>query len=344
MPLHLLPKKSWNVYNPQNILRVQHDEAAAAAHSSQQDHLLQSHDAACRLALLRGQSPPPPPAALDSASEKPHRGKEESPGKSERRKKRKLQGEDDTDRDIRVARADREVADEARVRLEGGRYGKSAGRDAPLYDGEGHIDLFPVEARKDNRVEGNVEAEREKRRKEREVVDQYTMRFSNAAGRDVGVGRPWYAGGGGKGGVNAAEEGDAELALVESKNVWGREDLGRKGREKARIDMGDPLASMKKAQVQLKQSEGDKRRWKEERARELEGVVDRREKDKGQERRKHRREDREDADELTGFSLDATAPNPEKNEENRESRPGRKEKGHRHRHHHRSRRHDASQS
>ncbi|KAF5015673.1 hypothetical protein F66182_12905, partial [Fusarium sp. NRRL 66182] len=31
MPLHLLGKKSWNVYNPDNIARVRRDEEQAKA-------------------------------------------------------------------------------------------------------------------------------------------------------------------------------------------------------------------------------------------------------------------------------------------------------------------------
>ncbi|KAK3061536.1 hypothetical protein LTS18_005976, partial [Coniosporium uncinatum] len=330
MPLHLLGKKSWNVYNPQNIERVKRDEAAAAAREEEQDRLLQEYDAARRLAILRGEEPPAPPPGLEPEPKK-FRRRDESPSKSDRRKRRRLQGEDDTDRDIRLAQADREAAESARERLgaEGtdSQHRKSKTSDAPLHDHAGHIDLFPVDPR-NNKVEKNAEAEKEKRRKERELEDQYTMRFSNAAGKD-GVGRkPWYADGGGVQGADTATGEDTELASVESKDVWGREDLRRKDRERARINTGDPLAFMKKAQVQLRQSEGDKRKWQEERARDLDNIVGRREEEKRRERRKHRPEDREDTHGLEEFSLDVPALDRNRDVGTRETRRSRRNNEH----------------
>ena len=55
----------------------------------------------------------------------------------------------------------------------------------------------------------------------------------------------------------------------QSKDVWGNEDPRRKEREQARITSSDPFAFMQKAQVQLKRSKEDKRRWADERERDL---------------------------------------------------------------------------
>ncbi|CCF31962.1 hypothetical protein CH063_00727, partial [Colletotrichum higginsianum] len=59
MPLHLLGKKSWNVYNADNIARVRRDEAAAKAKEEAEEQRMQEVDAERRLAILRGEAPPP---------------------------------------------------------------------------------------------------------------------------------------------------------------------------------------------------------------------------------------------------------------------------------------------
>lgn len=120
------------------------------------------------------------------------------------------------------------------------------------------------------RREKNEEAEREKRRKERALEDQYTMRFSNAAGRG-GLGQqPWYASMNSKT-ARQDEATDKALAFPEmdNKNVWGNEDPLRNRREESRIASNDPFAFMQKAQLQLKKSKEDKKIWAAERDREL---------------------------------------------------------------------------
>ncbi|RMD40412.1 hypothetical protein DV735_g4729, partial [Chaetothyriales sp. CBS 134920] len=98
MPLHLLGKKSWNVYNTDNIARVRRDEAAARAEQAEKERQQHEHEAGARLALLRGEIADRSSAVDDAGS----LGTEDIPGS--RRKKRRLAGEDDTDRDIRLAR------------------------------------------------------------------------------------------------------------------------------------------------------------------------------------------------------------------------------------------------
>ena len=140
--------------------------------------------------------------------------------------------------------------------------------DAPLTDHAGHIDLFPVDMKEALRREKNAEAEKEKRKKERAFEDQYTMRFSNAAGKN-GLDSPWYST------QRKAPHPDEEAAAalnypgLENKDVWGNEDPRRKERDQARISSSDPFAFMQKAQTQLKKSKEDKKKWADERKREL---------------------------------------------------------------------------
>ncbi|KAH3919845.1 hypothetical protein HBI56_031770 [Parastagonospora nodorum] len=263
MPLHLLGHKSWHVYNSANIARVKADEEAAAAREAADEQRMQELDAARRAAILRGQTPPPLP---DEAEKKDHpERKRERDDRGHTRKRRKLAGEDDTDMDIRLAAsitAPKEDDDEKNAKVLKLRNTKL---DAPLTDHAGHIDLFPIDTKEANKREKNAEVEKEKRRKERAFEDQYTMRFSNAAGRE-GLDKPWYA---------AQQKHDAEdsTALdyphLENKNVWGNEDPRRKEREHARITSNDPFAFMQQAQSQLKKAKQDKKKWAAEREREL---------------------------------------------------------------------------
>lgn len=293
MPLHLLGKKSWNVYNADNIARVKADEAAAAAREAAKDQRMQELDAERRAAILRGRTPPPlleeaadQDTASKTARDKDHHG---------RGRKRKLAGEDDTDMDIRLAksvvapRGDDEM-DAKVLKL------RNTASDAPLMDHAGNIDLFPVDMKEAIKREKNAEVEKEKRKKELALEDQYTMRFSNAAGRS-GLAQPWYTAQHKpqedtvKNRIEAVDEGFA------NKDVWGNEDPRRKERELSRISTNDPFAFMQKAQAQLKKSKQDKKKWIEERGRELKdlkAVQD--EDDRRSRHRKRRREHRNDVD------------------------------------------------
>ncbi|KAF9634460.1 hypothetical protein BFW01_g5355 [Lasiodiplodia theobromae] len=301
MPLHLLGKKSWNVYNPANIERVRRDEAAAQAREEEAERRMDEYDAARRMAILRGEKPPSPPPDLIEEGQKPHR-EDASRGP----KRRRLAGEDDTDRDIRVAR---EIADQGRETREQllKRNESKQPSDAPLMDHSGHIDLFPVDHKAARKAEKNAEREAEEAKKKRELEDQYTMRFANAAGRD-GLSKPWYANAS-KGSEHASR---AEELEEPGKDVWGNEDPRRKDRERVRMEASDPLAFMKKAQVQLKEAERDRKRWLAERQQEMltmDAAAHRESKSK------------HDPDELEGFSLDVPS----------------REKGARHERHHESR-------
>ena len=296
LPRHLLGKKSWNVYNAENLARVRRDEAEAQVQEEEHERRMQDIDAERRLAILRGTTPPPLPVEdnLDDERRSPKKRGRHDVGREDYRKRRRLRGEDDTDRDIRLAKEDREMGERAREGLSGESNKKKKGTsDAPLIDHSGHIDLFPQEKsskRKDQ--EKNAEAEREAEKKKREFEDQYTMRFSNAAGYKESMDKPWYA-------SKANGDSTQSAGYGVGKDVWGNEDPRRNERATVRMKTNDPMAFMQRAQNQLKEAERDRVKFEEERQKELEDL-------KRRERRRRKREKRlEEDDELEGFSLDA---------------------------------------
>ncbi|MCJ1284603.1 hypothetical protein MMC26_003937 [Xylographa opegraphella] len=285
MPLHLLGKKSWNVYNTANVEKVKADEAAAAAREAAEEQRMQEVDAERRIQVLRGLQLVP----LASAPERTqtHIERTERTGVSGRdRKRRRIDGENDTERDIRYAKENQSLAssDESR-HLE--RYKPS---DAPLTDRAGHINLFPAEGSRRGGPK-NPEAEAEAAAKKKEYEDQYTMRFSNAAGFKQAIGaKPWY-----HSGLEAEKEEGVESV---GKDVWGNEDPRRKERQKMRIVADDPLAAIQKGVKELRQVERQKRVWIEEQKREIKAM----EKAERRMRRKSRGEGGGSV--LDGFSLD----------------------------------------
>ncbi|KAM0120971.1 hypothetical protein ACP6JC_002344 [Aspergillus fumigatus] len=270
MPLHLLGKKSWNVYNPENIARVRRDEAEAKAREEEEERRMQEIDAERRIQILRGEqhsTPPPPPSALsDTRRDRTHG---EDAGRY--RKRRRLAGENDTDRDIRLAREDAQLMMAKKEELAVSK--KTS--DAPLLDSKGHINLFPSEAAQQP-VEKNKEAEKEAADRNRSYEDQYTMRFSNAAGYRQSAGQmPWYS--------SSSRDALAPDAMPE-KDVWGNEDPMRQEREKARLDANDPLMAIKRGVRQLKSVELERKKWNQERKRELDSL-----KEAERHRSRHRR-------------------------------------------------------
>jgi hypothetical protein len=289
--------QSWNVYNHANIERVKADEAAAAAREAADEQRMQELDAERRAAILRGQTPPPLP---EDAGKKDTGRKGERDDRGHDRKRRKLAGEDDTDMDIRLAATvtapKDEEKDDARVlKL------RNTKIDAPLTDHAGNIDLFPVDMKESIKREKNAEVEKEKRRKERTFEDQYTMRFSNAAGRE-GLEKPWYAAQQKSSEHNKDDTAALEYAGFENKNVWGNEDPRRIEREQARISSNDPFAFMQQAQNQLKRSKEDKKKWAAERDRELREL--RATQEREDRRSRHHKRKRRDEDPVESISKD----------------------------------------
>jgi hypothetical protein len=308
---HLLGKKSWNVYNADNIAKVKRDEAEAKTKDEAEEQRMQEVDAERRLQILRGPhvpSPPPPPRVTHDYD------KERPAGSGRERKRRKLAGEDDTDRDIRLANALVPSTAEKPIT-------RKSTSNVPLTDVQGHINLFPVQTSQAGSK--NAEAEAEKAKKKKEYEDQYTMRFSNAAGFKESLGKgPWYAGG-------AKQTADESVG----KDVWGNEDKGRREREKRRMTGDDPLLAVRRGVNRLKEVELKRKRIDDERQKEIERMI------REESRREKRRRIREqDCDELEGFSLDA--PGPDKARKERRSHHSRHESERqgkeRHRRHRRS--------
>lgn len=260
---------------------------------------MQEIDAARRAAILRGETPPPLPEEETHKDER--RRSDRNNGHD--RKRRKLAGEDDTDRDIRLAASlrggdgDKGDDDTQIVKL------RKPAIDAPLTDHAGNINLFPVDLKEQIKRQKNEDAEKEKRKKERALEDQYTMRLSNAAGRS-GLEQPWYASNSSKTAVDRpADDNSIAYPGLENKDVWGNEDPRRQDREKSRITSSDPFAFMQRAQVQLKKSKDDKKKWAEERERELMEL--RAAQERSSRREKHgKRKKYADEDDGRGGSLD----------------------------------------
>ncbi|KAK3683856.1 hypothetical protein B0T22DRAFT_263688 [Podospora appendiculata] len=337
MPLHLLGKKSWNVYNADNIARVQHDEAVARAREEADEQRMQEVDASRRLAILRGESPSP----LEVPETRQGQDGESKHSHSHRRdRKRKRTGEDDTDFEMRIAREQAEAGARVAHELSLGAVEQlpstsSTTTSAPLYDGAGHISLFepaPATGR-----EKNPEAEREAAKKKREYEDQFQMRLVNAAGKDgLGLtdGGPWYA---------AADGSEVSNALVPTKNVWGKDDPRRKVREATRLGASDPLAMMKRGAAKVRELDKERRREGEERERELREL--RRDERRREKRRRRRHEgehgggakDPADEEGLGRWEHDSDRRHDRQRDENRDGREGSRhgddDGRHRHRHH-----------
>jgi len=284
---------------------------------------MQELDAERRMQILKGEIPTPLPKE-DEASEDGRDNSSYGPGRE--CKRRKKAGENDTDFEMRIVAeqtAPKDSDTSKRMVLR-----KS---DAPLVDQAGHIDLFPQEPSR-RTVEKNAESEREAAKKKKEYEDQYRMRFSNAAGFKQGLENPWYS--------KATTEPLAVEEEVPGTDVWGNEDPRRKQREAARMVSNDPFTLMKQGAAQVRKVEQERKRWREEKEREMKelGEVESR-------RKKHKRRHEDDEDNLEDFRLDGPDRERRHNEHqrhrHRESRrrPHR-EDGDAHRHRHRRRHHD----
>ncbi len=254
---------------------MRRDEADAQAREEEQDRRTQIVDSERRLRLLRGDQIDDLPAEDASPVAPGHKG-----DRDHKRKWRRLTGEDDTDRDMRLAKEgaiqQSRTSDTLRPTTE------------PLTDPQGHINLFPSRSQ---HKEKNVEAEAERAKKKREHEDQYTMRFSNAAGFKQGLDAPWYS---------TTHRIDAD---VPGKDVWGNDDIGRREREKVRANADDPLAAMKRGVTQLRDVAKSRKDWVAERERELQELkaLEKPRGSRSSRRKRHR--ERDDCDGLEDFSL-----------------------------------------
>ena len=271
---------------------------------------MQEVDAERRIQLLRGIKPEATITASAPDEQAAERGT--TPHKRER-KRRRIAGEDDTDRDIRFAREDQAaIPVKGEIRLK-----STKSNDAPLVDRRGHIDLFPIDGPRLSAPK-NAEVEAEKAKKQKEYEDQYTMRFSNAAGFKKSIAeKPWY---------QSLDQEKDKLSEPLSKDVWGNDDPRRKEREKSKVAADDPMAAMQKGVSQLREVEKERRLWREEKNREMMEL------DGMQRRKKHRPHRKHEVEEVEEFSLDAPVVDKDEGKSHRSK--------HRHRHRHRSRSRD----
>lgn len=270
---HLLGKKSWNVYNADNVARVRRDEAAAKAAEEAEEQRMQEVDAQRRLAILRGETPPP---VKDSQEQEQEQAVVKDSGSQWRptgtKRQRKRAGEDDTDFELRVAKEQASAGEKSAELL------RQNTSSAPIVDHAGNIDLFGTQSR----VDKNEEAERDAQKKKREYEDQYQMRFTNATGRH-GTSNPWYS----------KSDSLIKVAAQEPvKDVFGNDDPRRKERAEQRMSASDPLAMMKRGAAKVREIKQDRKKYLEERDEELRQLrkdEKRRERRRSRSPRSHRR-------------------------------------------------------
>lgn len=324
MPLHLLPKKSWNPYSATAIARVQADEAAAAAADRAYADRLAAHEAARRRAQLRGDPEPttrlptPPGAITSSSTDARKRGRErgrDEHGSGEPRKKlRRRAGEDETAWEIRAAREEHAAAAGWAGQADDGDAAAAAARQGITHDARGHMQLFaPQRAAAATSADAKHVAA--------EDADGAGMRFKHAAGYATDISRrPWY--------YSGTEEVGEAAAAAESLDDRSR---ARERRQQARVAASDPMAAMKRAQGRLKEVERERDEWRREREAEMRVLHEEQERE---ERRRKRRRDLDDKG-LEGFSLDAPSVNVDSGGASR--RRDEDSRGHRRRHRSRSR-------
>ena len=157
------------------------------------------------------------------------------------------------------------------------------------------------------------------------------MRFDNAAGFKQSVGeKPWYST-------------DSKPSVQEetiSKDVWGNEDPRRKERGKMRMAAEDPLAAIQRGVQGVRKAEKDRKRWREEKGREIEDLISLAKR----KARRGERHSRRQNDDVEAFSLDTTGFAQDVKDQGRHRRHRNEHGGdhgsrrrHRHRHRDRSR-------
>lgn len=295
---------------------------------------MQEIDAERRIQILRGERPAPLSITEGSQNDPDPQSHSSTGGRDLKWKKRKRAAEDDTDFELRLARDQNKEFQSTTLR--------QSTSDAPLTDQAGHISLFP-QADSEAPITRNAEAEQETARKRREYEDQYTMRLANAAGFKQGLDKPWYSKSSSAAAVDASPISEALEAAVPSKDVWGNEDPRRKQREAERMAASDPLAAMRQGAAQVRRVERERKKWQEERDREMVELL--RAEQERRERRKRRRVDdgRGSEDELEGFSLDKEESRPSRHRrDSRERRSGHRERDSRRRSSHKERERDRS--
>jgi hypothetical protein len=227
---------------------VARDEAIAEAAARDEERQRKDRESEATISLLRDRSH----SALDKSQiESSEQDKQLLTATSnlrdsrrDSRKRKRLPGEDDTDRDLRYAKertGDEEKEDKAVIRL---RPTKLEDTQAPITDQRGNINLFPERKPEATKISRQSELEREKE-KQRNTDENYGMHLKDVLGRKDSKGT-WYL------------DKDGVVKDSVGRDVWGNEDPRRQTRQAERITSSDPLAFMKKAQKQLKEVQRDR--------------------------------------------------------------------------------------
>jgi hypothetical protein len=272
---------------------------------------MQEIDSERRIQILRGERPAPLAIeGVPSEHDPESRSSAGDPIEGRERKKRKRPHENDTDFELRIAR-DQVQKSSPHTLDPSSSLRRPTSSNAPLTDPSGHISLFPPASSSTALppASKNPEAESEAARARKEYEDQYTLRFSNAAGFKQGLDKPWYSKAADKSSLGDEEVIGAGVQGV-GKDVWGNEDPRRKQREAARVAANDPLAAMRQGAAQVRKVERERKKWQEERDREMVELLKAEQERRGRREMKRRRKGNDyvsvfgEDDGLEGFSLD----------------------------------------
>lgn len=255
----MLGKKSWNPYSPAAIARVRADEADAAEREESDDQKLQFYEAARRRAILKGETPPSPPTPpLDQARERRDDRKRVAQSSDHigyNRKRRRLAGEDDTDRDIRLARGD-EDARVQRRQDHGSTLANGKEKELSIVDGHGSIQLFlpPNETKPQSESQARHYSNRVQGKslhRSRDKDGEVGQRFGDTGDSKSASSEPWYMT------LRPQFSGTETISDLDTfsmgKDVFGRDDPNRRARDAMRLSVADPMAAIKKAQTRLKE-------------------------------------------------------------------------------------------
>ena len=206
--LIILPKKSWNVWNPENIARVRRDEAAAAEVAAEEQEIEEREAMARNVAKMKRR------AAGEPEPEEP-----EAP------------------REPRDAPA---PAPEAR----GGRDKKATKRkrpDAPDVDARGHVNFFAREERAAAAALGGKTAEEHAEDEAKDAREKRKLGFFAAPVALKAPEGPWYAGAPDPSAVDAGAEASGAPRLGDRK---ARDGTTRQDRDDARRRAADPMRGL----------------------------------------------------------------------------------------------------